>query len=91
MQKVIALALLLVITPACVKKNRAIPLHKQCSDGIREVTELHSKNSSDGKSVAQQALNLITAAKIQQQHEQYAQCIDSITRARVLLENNAAD
>lgn len=81
-----ALFLFLSLTLIACAKNRSIPLNIQCNQDIKSANEHLKTRSGELDKVAQNTTeNLIQAAKIQQQHAKYPDCIDKAQRALTLL------
>jgi hypothetical protein len=84
-RKFISFLIFALAIVACAK-HRSLPLSIQCDDDIKLASK-HLKATGDeqDKDVRKKIENLIQAAKIQQQHEMYASCIDKAQRALTLL------
>ena len=74
-----------VLFSACAK-HRAVPMDIQCNENIK-VANKYVQDAGDNfdKSTLEKIKNLIEAAKIQQQHAEFASCIDKVDRALTLL------
>lgn len=87
---IITLLMLSLFMTGCAKKGKQESIDSQCQRLIEKARELHAQEAkSRDKVLAEQVANLITAAKIDQEHKDFAQCIDKSTRAIKLLDNDA--
>ena len=81
-----ALFLFLSLILIACAKNHSIPLDTQCNQDIKHANEHLKTSSGELDKAAQNTIeNLIQAAKIQQQHAKYPDCIDKAQRALTLL------
>ncbi len=70
-----------------VKKDE--PLEAACNKSIKNVSTLLGESRAQlEKNQISQIENLLTAAKIEQQHQQYAECQDKAQRAQILLQQH---
>ena len=84
-QKFISFLALALVISACAK-HRSVPMSIQCNDEIKLASKhLKAVEGKQDKTLIKKIENLIQAAKIQQQHEMYASCIDKTQRALTLL------
>lgn len=82
---ILPLMLISCLLPAC-NKNTTTPLDWQCHHQIETATQRYAEhkqglNHEDNARI----LGLIDSAKIQQEHAEYAQCVDSSYRALQLI------
>jgi len=70
-------------------KNRPVPLDITCDENIKTAsTLLKNTDTKIDPDSLKKIRNLIQAAKIQQQHAEFASCIDKAQRALTLLRSN---
>jgi hypothetical protein len=71
---------------ACAK-HRQVPLDIQCDNDIQAAIKLTADTADKqmDENLARKIRSLIQAAKIQQQHADFASCIDKAQRALTLL------
>ena len=78
--------LFLSFTLIACAKHRPIPLDVQCDNDIKLASRhLNASKEDLEKDMLEKLTNLISAAKIQQQHGTYPACIDKAQRALTLL------
>jgi hypothetical protein len=86
----ITFAILLLSLAGCLRKTNTEPMSVQCPRLIKQAQDLYdSKAKSSDKAVANQAANLITGAKIDQEHQEFIQCMDKASRAIKLIDPSA--
>ena len=84
--RLLVFCLLSISLFACTKKHSQ-SVDKQCQQNIKLSTQIYQEKQSKLKPVERKRIeSLLTAAKIQQQHQQYTACIDSTYRIHVLLD-----
>ena len=89
-QTLIVTALLSLSLAGCAHKPKYESMNVQCPRLIRQAQDLYSKNAkSRDKVIANQVANLITAAKIDQEHQEFTQCMDKSSRAIKLMDPDA--
>lgn len=86
MKTKIVLFILLAVSFSACAKHRKVPMDIQCDENIKTATQ-YLQNAGDrlDKPTMMKINNLIQAAKIQQQHAEFASCIDKSERALTLL------
>lgn len=86
----LATALLTLCTTGCMHRPNTEPTDVQCPRLIKQAQNLYaSKAKSLDKVIADQAANLITASKIDQEHQEFIQCMDKSSRAIKLIDPSA--
>ncbi len=89
-QTTLALLILILVTSTSCSRNKVLPVHEQCSKDIEQVSQLlKQKSKSYNKTETNRIQNLVTAAKIQQQHERFNVCVDKMNRALTLMNADA--
>jgi hypothetical protein len=75
---------------ACMRQTKNEPMDVQCPRLIKQAEEVYANQAkSRDKAIADQAANLITAAKIDREHQEYIQCMDKSSRAIKLIDPTA--
>jgi hypothetical protein len=83
----IVLYILLALSFSACAKHRAVPMDIQCDEYIKTANNYLLNNGENfDKATRNKITNLIQAAKIQQQHGEFANCIDKAERALSLLD-----
>lgn len=89
-QTVLIMTSLVLLIAGCVHRTKQETMDTQCPRLITQAQALYSKQAKTrDKVIADQAANLITGAKIDQEHREYIQCMDKASRAIKLLDPNA--
>lgn len=75
-----------MLNSSCKRMLKEEPLDKACNNSIQETTRLLGQlHEQLDKNELGQIDNLITAAKINQQHQKFAECQDKAQRALLLV------
>lgn len=86
----ISILIVSVMATGCLNRNKQETTDQQCLRLVKKAEELQTQLAKTReKIVADQVANLITAAKIDQEHKNFPQCVDKSTRAIKLLDENA--
>jgi hypothetical protein len=75
-----------LLNSSCKHMVKEEPLDKACNNSIQETTTLlEQRREQLDKTQLSQIDNLLTAAKIHQQHQKFAECQDTAQRALLLV------
>lgn len=89
-QTFIATALLPLCLAGCLRQPKTESMDVQCPRLIKQAQDVYTnKARNQDKTIADQAANLITGAKIDQEHQEFIQCMDKASRAIKLIDPNA--
>jgi hypothetical protein len=83
-------ALLPACLVGCLRASKPAATDVQCPQLITQAQSLYaSKAKSLDSVIAEQAANLITAAKIDQEHQEFITCMDKASRAIKIIDPDA--
>jgi len=84
------LVLILAVSNSNCSSHKKLPVPEQCDTDIEKVSQLlKEKSKTYNKADTQRIQNLISAAKIQQQHGRFIDCTEKMNRALTLMNADA--
>jgi len=90
-QTLFAFIVLILATSSSCSRHKIPPVNERCANDIEQVNKiLEEKSRSLSKADTQRIQNLIKAAKIQQQHRRFNNCVDKMNRALTLMKEDVS-
>lgn len=75
-----------LLLTSCAQRGKQEPIHVTCDRLISQATaSLKQQDKTLGKEIREKITNLIQAARIEQQHRKFSNCVDKAERANSLI------